>query len=171
LIGTSAQPQVRARRAEDWEALLGICQALPLAQNPLGLRYPTQEQAQQTFSTPDSQHVFGLVAEVDAVLVGEIALERRAGRAAHCGVIVRLLIHPNADARAVGGGLLEAVIELADRSLNLSRLERVLPTDDAEMMGLHRDHGFTVEGTMRDALYRAGQYMDTYIMARLRDAF
>jgi len=64
-----------------------------------------------------------------------------------------------------------SVTELADRWLNLQRLELSVYTDNLAAMALYRKFGFAIEGTCRAYAFRDGQYVDAYLMARLRPSF
>ena len=65
---------------------------------------------------------------------------------------------------------MQAAIELADNWLNLTRLELEVYTDNAPALRLYEKLGFSIEGTMADFAFRDGEYVDTYVMARLRPA-
>jgi putative acetyltransferase len=51
--------------------------------------------------------------------------------------------------------------------LQLRRLELEVYTDNAAAIRLYEKFGFTIEGTMVDFAFRDGQFVDTYLMARL----
>ncbi len=70
--------------------------------------------------------------------------------------------------KGVGTALLQAAIDLADKWLNLTRLELEVFTDNEPAIRLYKKSGFTIEGTLVGFAYRDGQYVDTYMMARLR---
>jgi putative acetyltransferase len=50
----------------------------------------------------------------------------------------------------------KAAIELADRWLNLRRLELVAYTDNERALGLYKKFGFEVEGLLRRHSFRDG---------------
>jgi putative acetyltransferase len=60
-----------------------------------------------------------------------------------------------------------ALIEAADRWLNLQRIELTVFTDNARAIALYRRFGFVVEGTHRAYALRDGAYVDVHAMARL----
>jgi len=62
-----------------------------------------------------------------------------------------------------------AEIDLADRWLNLTRLELTVYADNEPAIRLYRRAGFRVEGTLRRFAWRAGEYADALYMARLRN--
>jgi putative acetyltransferase len=63
---------------------------------------------------------------------------------------------------------MQAAIDLADRWLNLTRLELEVYTDNEPAIRLYRRFGFVLEGTLSRFAYRDGQFVDVYAMARLR---
>ena len=64
--------------------------------------------------------------------------------------------------------LMAAIIELADKWLNLTRLELHVYTDNEAGLALYKKFGFEIEGTHRRYAFRDGEYIDSYGMARLR---
>jgi L-phenylalanine/L-methionine N-acetyltransferase len=70
--------------------------------------------------------------------------------------------------RGVGTALMQAAVDLADKWLNLTRFELEVYTDNAAAIQLYKKCGFTVEGTLAQFSFRDGQYIDSYLMARLR---
>ncbi|HMR66031.1 MAG TPA: GNAT family N-acetyltransferase, partial [Anaerolineae bacterium] len=70
--------------------------------------------------------------------------------------------------RGVGTALMQAAVDLADKWLNLTRLELNVFTDNALAIRLYEKFGFTIEGTQVDYAFRDGRYIDSYLMARLR---
>lgn len=71
-------------------------------------------------------------------------------------------------AKGVGAALMEAGLDLADNWLNLTRLELEVYTDNARAISLYERFGFECEGTMRNHAFRDGQFVDSHMMARLR---
>jgi putative acetyltransferase len=72
--------------------------------------------------------------------------------------------------RGAGTALMQAAVDLADKWLNLSRLELEVYTDNEAAISLYKKFGFAIEGTLIRFAYRDGQYVDAYYMARLREA-
>ena len=64
--------------------------------------------------------------------------------------------------------MMEAVIEMADNWLSLSRLELNVYTDNDAAIHLYEKQGFEIEGTLRNYAFRDGRYVDSYAMARIR---
>lgn len=70
--------------------------------------------------------------------------------------------------RGVGSALLQAAIEMADRWLQLRRLELQVYADNAAAVRLYTRHGFVEEGRHRYYAFRDGAYVDALTLARLR---
>jgi putative acetyltransferase len=70
--------------------------------------------------------------------------------------------------KGVGTALMQAGIDLADKWLNLTRLELEVYTDNEAAIRLYKKFGFVIEGTLVRFAYRDGQFVDVYAMARLR---
>lgn len=65
---------------------------------------------------------------------------------------------------------MQAAIELADNWLNLTRLELEVYTDNEPAIRLYKHLGFVIEGTLRCFAFRGRHYVDSYLMARLRES-
>ena len=70
--------------------------------------------------------------------------------------------------KGVGTALMQAAVDLADKWLNLRRLELEVYIDNGPAIRLYEKFGFTIEGTLVDFAFRDGHYVDTYMMARLQ---
>jgi len=109
-----------------------------------------------------------LVATVDGELVGAAGLHSTGGsprrrHAAMLGIAVR----DDRQRRGVGKALMSATIDLAERWLNLQRLELTVYTDNLAAQALYRRFGFAIEGTAKAYAFRDGEYVNAYLMARV----
>lgn len=68
----------------------------------------------------------------------------------------------------VGSLLLQEAIILAERWMQILRIEADVYTDNIAAVGLYEKFGFTTEGTSTGFAFRDGQYADVYRMARLK---
>jgi len=102
-------------------------------------------------------------------VVGQLALQTfpNRPRRRHVGQI-GMAVRDDWQGKRVGTALMQAAIDLADNWLNLTRLELELFVENTPAIRLYEKCGFTIEGTLVDFAFRDGQYVDTYIMARLR---
>jgi putative acetyltransferase len=110
-----------------------------------------------------------LVAEVDGRVVGATNLRRgrspRVKHVADCGVSV----HPDYWNQGVGSALIGAVVDLADNWLNIERIELDVFFDNAAAIRVYEKFGFEIEGTKRKYAFREGEYVDTHVMARVKN--
>jgi putative acetyltransferase len=70
--------------------------------------------------------------------------------------------------KGIGTALMQAVIDLTDRWLNLTRIELTVFTDNESAIALYRKFGFEIEGTLRKYAFRDGAFVDAYSMARVK---
>ena len=108
-----------------------------------------------------------LVACVDDRLVGNVGLAIPPNpRRRHVGEI-GMAVHDDWCGRGIGTLLLQSAIDLADRWLNLSRLELSVYVDNAPAIALYEKCGFKREGRSVNHAFRDGEYVDTLAMARV----
>ena len=79
-----------------------------------------------------------------------------------------MAVHDAWQGRGIGTALLRAAIDLADRWLNLRRLELTVDTDNSTAVRLYEKFGFEIEGVLRKYSFRDGALVDAYAMARVR---
>ncbi|GIH25880.1 acetyltransferase [Acrocarpospora phusangensis] len=120
--------------------------------------------------TPE-RGVHQLAAEADGQVVGfgELVTYPDEPRQRHSGEINLVATRADHVRRGVGRALMEAMIELAENWLNLSRLTLIVFTDNDHAIKLYQSLGFAIEGTMPRVGYGAGAWMDAHVMGRLRD--
>lgn len=91
-------------------------------------------------------------------------------RLAHAGQLT-LAVHPSERGRGVGGALLEAALEAADRWMNVVRLTVEILADDEDARRFFEARGFDVEVRRRGALLVDGALADTLALGRVRPGF
>jgi putative acetyltransferase len=109
-----------------------------------------------------------LVAEVDGKDVGTLGLHAagNAARCRHAGAI-GISLHDAWQRKGFGSALM-AAIDLADDWLPYSRLELTVFTDIPSAIALYKKFGFKIEGTHKQYVFRNGEFVDAYAMARLK---
>lgn len=109
-----------------------------------------------------------LVAVIEGRVVGMAGLHttdrRRRAHAASLGMAV----HDQYTGRGAGRALLAAILDLADRWLNYTRLELTVWADNDRAIAMYEKAGFAREGLLRKYGWRDGAYVDALSMARLR---
>lgn len=109
-----------------------------------------------------------LVAEMNDRAVGSaILVQKTRARIMHSGTL-GLMVHHNHWGEGIGSLLMEAILEVADRWLDLRRVELGVLSENRAAISLYEKHGFSVEGRRRRYVYGDGRWLDDFVMARLR---
>ena len=157
------------RRAEpsDYEALAKIFTYPKVVWGTLQLPYPSVDAWRKRLAEPP-EGFYSLVACIDTEVVGQISLQTFPNRARrrHVGDI-GMMVRDDWQGKGVGTALMQAVVDLADKWLNLRRLELDVYVDNEPAIKLYKKFGFEIEGRQVDEAFRDGAYVDTYRMARL----
>jgi L-phenylalanine/L-methionine N-acetyltransferase len=158
---------VRHTEPGDYEALQRIFSGPRVIAGTLQLPLPSAGMWRRRLSEPP-EGMFSLVACVDEEVVGEISLHTsptlwRMRHAASIGMAVR----DDWQGRGVGTALMQAVLNLADNWLNLTRIALHVYVDNAPAIALYRKFGFEIEATHHHFAFRHGEYVDSYSMARV----
>jgi putative acetyltransferase len=159
------------RRAEpgDYEAVTRIFEGPGVVWGTLQVPYPSRDFWRRRLAEP-AEGYYGLLTCAGDEIVGELGLLTfpNAPRRRHAGKLF-MAVRDDWQGRGAGSALMQAALDLADRWLNLSRLELEVWTDNQAAVALYRKCGFVIEGTLRSFGYRDGQYVDAYAMGRLKD--
>lgn len=160
--------QIRRAEPDDSSALYEMFNSSKVFESTLQLPYPSREQWRQRLAEP-GDGTYRLVAVVSGRVVGMISVHTfpKTPRRRHVGAI-DIVVHAEWQGKGVGKSQMRAGIELADNWLNLMRLELEVYTDNEAAVGLYERFGFEREGTLRQHAFRDGQYVSSYMMARLR---
>ncbi len=158
------------RRVEpgDYQAAQRIFAGPKVIWGTLQMPYPSVEMWRKRLAEPPEGFV-NLVACVNDEVVGTIGIHTfpnhpRRHHVAEIGMAVR----DDWQGKGVGTALMQAAVDMADKWLNLIRLELEVYTDNEPAIRLYKKFGFTIEGTGVKAVFRDGEYVDNYMMARLR---
>ncbi|MFN8455800.1 MAG: GNAT family N-acetyltransferase [Anaerolineae bacterium] len=160
---------IRAFELADWEDVAQLFLA-PICQGgTLQLPYQSRDDLKKKLENPPAG-LYRLVAVVkeSQKVVGMIGLHTEQGRRAHAAYL-GMSVHDDYQNQGIGSKLMAAVIDLAENWLNLTRLELTVYIDNPRAVHLYEKYGFVVEGTLRKYALRAGEYVDAYTMARIRE--
>jgi putative acetyltransferase len=111
---------------------------------------------------------YGLVAVVGGKVIGIVNLTLFQGSRSHVGKI-SIAVRDDYQNQGIGSQLLEAIIDVAEKWLNLQRLELGVYCNNNPAIALYKKYGFEIEGTLKKSDFRDGVYIDAYFMARIRD--
>lgn len=160
--------QMRRAEPDDSSALYEMFSSPEVFGSTLQLPYPSRERWRRRLAEP-GDGTYDLVAVADDRVVGMVSVHTFPDRPRrrHVGAI-DIVVHAEWQGKGVGKALMRAGLELADKWLNLTRLELEVYTDNEAGVRLYERFGFEIEGTLRQHAFRDGQYVDSYVMARLR---
>ena len=163
---------ISIRRAEpgDYAALQQIMAGTKVVWGTSQLPFPSCEQWRKRLAEP-GEGEFRLVACVESEVVGQLTVYTSPNhpRRRHAGQI-GMAVCDDWQGKGVGSALMQVAVDLADRWLNLSRLELTVFTDNEPAVRLYKKFGFSIEGILAGYVFRDGQFVDVYTMARLRPA-
>jgi putative acetyltransferase len=159
---------VRACEPSDMEAIADIMSQPGVRRGTLTLGYHTAETMTAWFAKRPAGSI-SLCAVCDGRVIGHAGLITAPPRRAHSAGL-GVSVHDAYQRRGVGSALLGALVDCADRSLGLRRLELTVFTDNASAVALYRRFGFVEEGRSRGYVMRDGVLADVLHMARLADA-
>lgn len=158
------------RRAEpsDYEAIAKIFTYPKVTWGTLQTPYPSVEVWRKKLAEPPDGF-FSLVACIDTDVVGQIGIHTfpnspRRRHVADIGMMVR----DDWQGKGIGSALMQAAVDLADKWLNLARLELEVYVDNEPAIKLYKKFGFEIEGREVNHAFRDGAYVDSYMMARVR---
>ncbi len=165
-------PSILVRHAEpaDYEGIKRVFEGPRAVWGTLQLPFPSAERwRKRVAEAPEGAYT--LVACVGEEVVGVLTLftfpnfprRRHAGR-------VAMAVRDEWQGRGVGTALMRAALDLADNWLNLIRIELEVWVDNEPAIRLYKKFGFVVEGTAAAFGYRDGEFVDAYLMARVRRA-
>ena len=160
------------RRAEpgDYEAVHRIFSSPKVIWGTMQVPFPSLEIWKKRMVEP-AEGVYGLVAISEGEIIGHLGLHtyptfprrRHAGR-------IGMAVRDDRQGQGAGSALMQGCIDLADRWLNITRLELEVYTDNEPAVALYKKCGFVIEGTLLRFAFRDGQFVDAYSMARLHSA-
>lgn len=159
---------IRAAEVRDAEALNRVYSTPRAIWGTFQLPYASVEMRRKRIAEMPAGNYL-LVAEVDGEVVGSIGLftHRDNPRRSHVGSI-GMGVRDDWQGKGVGTALMAAAVDMADRWLQIKRLELEVYTDNPPAIALYTKFGFEREGTLRAYAFRDGEYVDAYSMARVR---
>jgi L-phenylalanine/L-methionine N-acetyltransferase len=159
---------VRATEGTDLAAIAAISNRRAVYRDLLAMPHLTDDAMKARFEKLP-KHTIALCATIEGQVVGFGGLEPEPPRRTHCASIA-LAVHDDFYRRGVGSALLTALLDCADRSFGLRRVELAVFAENAAAIALYRRFGFVEEGRSRGYAMRDGVLADVLHMARFADA-
>lgn len=160
---------IRAVEERDHVAIHEILTSPHVIEGSMRVPYTPLEQTRRRLTPRPG--LYQLAAEVGGEVVGfgELVTHPEEPRERHVGEINMVATRADRVAQGVGRALAEALIDLGENWLGLSRLWMIVFTDNARAIALYESLGFEHEGTMRRMRFGPRTWTDAHVMARLRD--
>lgn len=159
---------LRAAEVDDAPGVAALYQSPAVFGALLQLPFPRESYWRERLAGADPD-ALNLLALIGDDIVGHAYLGRPQphARRRHVGAI-GIAVRPDRQRRGVGNALLAAIIERAERWMQMTRLELEVYVDNVAAIALYRKHGFVEEGRMRGYAFRDGEYVDALAMARVK---
>jgi putative acetyltransferase len=161
---------ITIRRAEpgDFELVCEVFADESAYSGTLQTPFPSVDDWRKRMATP-AEGDYLLLAFVDGEIAGHAGVHPvgKSPRRAHARML-GMAVHSRFQGKGVGTALMQALIDLADKWLPVTRLELTVFTDNKRAIALYERFGFVMEGTHKSYALRDGRYADTFAMARVR---
>jgi len=133
----------------------------------LQIPYPSREVWRKRIA--ESEGCYNLVAVSGEHVIGMLTVDTfpNRPRRRHVGRI-GISVSEAWQGKGVGKALMQAGVDLADKWLNLTRLELEVYADNEPAIRLYEQFGFEREGLLRQHAFRDGRFVDSIVMGRLR---
>jgi putative acetyltransferase len=159
---------IRRADPEDYELVTRIFEDDSTTSGTLQTPFPSRERWKKLMAEPvDGDYL--LLAFVDGEIAGLAGLHPtgRSPRRAHARMLSICVIGPY-QGKGVSTKLMQALIDLADKWLPITRIELTVFSDNARAIRLYERFGFEREGIHKAYALRDGAYVDTLAMARVK---
>ena len=159
---------IRHLQAEDATAVHEMCSSETVINGTMRLPYQSLDYTRKRVEPADGVvKLVAITAEGGVVGYSELITYPNVPRHRHAGEVNMIMVRESWQNQGVGRLLMEAMVELAEQWLQLTRLSLTVWADNERAIHLYQEMGFSIEGTMPEYVFRAGQYIDAYLMGRL----
>ena len=161
-----AEFQIAGFEMTHWADVAELFLAPECCWGTLQVPYQSRDDVKQKLENPPPRF-HRLVALDGARAIGLLGMQVGDRRRAHSADL-GMFVHPDYHRQGAGTALMQGAVELAERWLNLTRLELTVFVDNRAAIRLYEKFDFLVEGTLRQFAFRDGELVDVLAMARLR---
>lgn len=162
--------EIRAVSPDDVDDLAEILSMPKCQTQTLQMPYQSIEKIRERYTNiPANLYILVAVVKDTQKVVGSISVLRPTRpRQLHTGML-GMAVHDDYQVQKIGSRLMEAIIDLAENWLNLTRLELTVYVDNQPALRLYQKFGFMIEGTLRNYAFRDGTFIDAHLMARIKE--
>jgi len=159
--------EIRRAEPDDCSAIYDMFSSPKVYEGTLQTPYPSREHWRKRISEMES--CYSLVAVSGEHVIGMFTIDTfpHKPRRRHVGII-GISVSEAWHGKGVGKALMQAGIDLADKWLNLTRLELEVYADNEAAIRLYEQFGFEREGMLRQHAFRDGRFVDSIVMGWLR---
>ena len=159
--------EIRRAEPDDCSAIYDMFSSPKVYEGTLQTPYPSREHWRKRISEMES--CYSLVAVSGEHVIGMFTIDTfpHKPRRRHAGII-GISVSEAWQGKGVGKALMQAGIDLADKWLNLTRLELEVYADNEAAIRLYEQFRFEREGMLRQHAFRDGRFVDSIVMGRLR---
>lgn len=163
-----AEVRIRAIQPEDAAEVAELMMQPQVVWGTLQLPYQSPAAWRKRLEGNDPNSIYTLVAELGGVVVGMASLHLGTRPRNRHSASLGISVHDHYQGKGIGTQLMEALLDAADRWLNLVRIELEVYPDNERAVKLYERLGFQVEGRKRMCTWRDGEYVDSLVMGRIR---
>ncbi len=114
--------------------------------------------------------IFTICDSETAIPIGITGLFR-VDQISRSGVFYIAIYNPKFWSKGYGKEATQLVLQYSFNVLNLNRIQLHVATSNTKGVKAYKSEGFTIEGTLREAMYHNNEYVDFYVMSILREEF
>jgi putative acetyltransferase len=162
-------PTIRHLEPRDYAAIHAMFDSDPVLDGTMRLPYTSPEDSEDRLKRAPGR--IQLVACIDDETVGYANLVTfpNVPRHRHAGEVYMIAVREDMHGRGIGRALMEAMLDLADNWLQLSRVGLMVWATNTRAIRLYESLGFELEGTLKRYVFGRGRYLDACFMGRIRE--
>lgn len=161
-------PTIRHLEPRDHAAIHAMFLSDPVLDGTMRLPYESPAYTEGRLERAPGRIQLVACLDDEAVGYAELMTFPNAPRHRHAGEIYMIAVRDDLRGRGIGRTLMEALLDLADQWLQLSRVGLMAWTTNTRAIRLYESLGFEAEGTLKRYAFGRGRYHDALVMGRLR---